>query len=452
MSLWPHQERAAEWLVRQHAGVLDCPMGGGKTATAIEAAKRIQVHRVLVATRSANMADWPIEIARVWPEAEAVVLDKGTVAKKAKTAEDAWRRTPGPLFVVTNHESVWRPPLADTASKYALVIVDECHKVKSPTGKFSKWAAKALAGTRRWGLTGTLLPHSPLDAYAIGRALGEGVGYSYLGFERRFAVMGGYEGRQFLCLKDPDQFAAMLSKWVHRVTLEDMRSGFELPPAVHTRRTFSLSPEGLRAYNAVQEDVVREILGEKLRMQNPAIKLLRLQQATGGFLPLDGYPRQICHAKMEALRTVLEEEMPEEPAVVFFRFRDEIEAARRMCAQIKRPTFEVSGRCDEHRDWKATGHKAPVLLAQIQAAAEGISLVRARVAIYYSLGFELAQYEQSQKRVHRPGQDRPVVYVHLVADGTVDEAVYGALAKRKRIVDEVLSRLIPNQNHELTAH
>lgn len=445
MSLWPHQLRAAEWLAARQYGVLDCPMGGGKTATAIHAAKMAGAKRVLVATRSANMGDWPVEIGRVWPEAPALVLDSGTGAKKGEKALRWWGQQDG--WIVTNHEAIWRAPLSLIADQADLVIIDECHKLKSPTGKFSRWAFKALARKRRWGLTGTLLPHSPLDAYGIGRALGGGaVGGSYVWFVARHAIMGGFEGQQFIGLKDHAAFAQMLERWVHKVNFEDMRGSYELPPAVHVTRRFALSIEGRRAYDAVQEGVVEDVLGGRITMQNGAIQLLRLQQATGGHLPVDGLSRVVCTAKLDALRDVLEEELPAEPVVVFFRFTAEISEARRMLAGMGRPCFEISGRCDEHRLWKETGHANAVLLAQIQSASEGISLVRGRAAVYYSLGFELAQYEQSLKRIHRPGQDKPVVYVHLVAEGTVDEVVYGALAKRKRVVEEVLSHLTKSQN------
>ena len=39
------------------------------------------------------------------------------------------------------------------------------------------------------------------------------------------------------------------------------------------------------------------------------------------------------------------------------------------------------------------------------------------ILVYYSLGFSLGSYEQSLARVHRPGQTRPVEYIHLLAEG-----------------------------------
>ena len=56
---------------------------------------------------------------------------------------------------------------------------------------------------------------------------------------------------------------------------------------------------------------------------------------------------------------------------------------------------------------------------QLKAGGVGIDLTRARYAIYYSLDFALGDYDQSRKRVHRPGQTRPTIYVPLIAEDTI---------------------------------
>ena len=97
--------------------------------------------------------------------------------------------------------------------------------------------------------------------------------------------------------------------------------------------------------------------------------------------------------------------------------------------------MELSGRENNLEAWQQGG--ADILGVQIQAGGVGISLVRARYCIYYSVGFSLGDYEQSLARVHRPGQNQSVIYYHLVAGGTVDEKVYDALQKRRKVIDEI---------------
>jgi SNF2 family DNA or RNA helicase len=69
----------------------------------------------------------------------------------------------------------------------------------------------------------------------------------------------------------------------------------------------------------------------------------------------------------------------------------------------------------------------------------GIDLTRAATAIYYSTGYDLGAYIQSRARVHRPGQTRPVTYVHLIAEGTIDESILAALRAREDVVTSILA-------------
>jgi SNF2 family DNA or RNA helicase len=103
-------------------------------------------------------------------------------------------------------------------------------------------------------------------------------------------------------------------------------------------------------------------------------------------------------------------------------------------------SVEHSGRRTELEEWQREGGPQ-VLAAQIQAAGEGISLTRARIAVYYSLGYSLGQYVQSRARIRRPESTRAVFYYHLVAEDTIDEAIYAALSRRENVIGRVVEGL-----------
>ena len=79
-----------------------------------------------------------------------------------------------------------------------------------------------------------------------------------------------------------------------------------------------------------------------------------------------------------------------------------------------------------------------VLAAQIRSGGLGVDLTRARYAVYYTPPF-LGDYDQSKARIHRPEQDRPVSYYHLVCERTVDERAYRALQEQKDVIEEILA-------------
>ena len=80
-----------------------------------------------------------------------------------------------------------------------------------------------------------------------------------------------------------------------------------------------------------------------------------------------------------------------------------------------------------------------MLAVQIQAGSEGVDFTAARYCVYYGLDFSLGRYEQSLARVHRPGQERPVIYTHIIARNTIDGKLYHALSHKRKVIDAILS-------------
>ena len=70
----------------------------------------------------------------------------------------------------------------------------------------------------------------------------------------------------------------------------------------------------------------------------------------------------------------------------------------------------------------------------------GVTLTAADTCVYYSKNFNYATYEQSLSRIHRIGQRNTCTYIDLETEGTVDEMIGKALARKedmaKTVVDD----------------
>ncbi|MGH9905442.1 MAG: helicase-related protein, partial [Pyrinomonadaceae bacterium] len=66
------------------------------------------------------------------------------------------------------------------------------------------------------------------------------------------------------------------------------------------------------------------------------------------------------------------------------------------------------------------------------AAGAGLTLHRARFAIYESMSNQAAHYLQSLDRIHRRGQKRRVEYLILLCDGTIEVQEYARLTGKER--------------------
>ena len=68
----------------------------------------------------------------------------------------------------------------------------------------------------------------------------------------------------------------------------------------------------------------------------------------------------------------------------------------------------------------------------------GLTLTAANTVIYYSNGYDLEKRIQSEDRAHRIGQHKPVTYVDIIAEETVDNKIVKSLRKKVNIASEVL--------------
>ena len=78
------------------------------------------------------------------------------------------------------------------------------------------------------------------------------------------------------------------------------------------------------------------------------------------------------------------------------------------------------------------------LVGTPQTGGYGITLTQAHTVIYYSNGYDLEKRLQSEDRAHRIGQTKPVTYIDIIAEDTVDNKIVKALRKKVNIASEVM--------------
>jgi SNF2 family DNA or RNA helicase len=82
--------------------------------------------------------------------------------------------------------------------------------------------------------------------------------------------------------------------------------------------------------------------------------------------------------------------------------------------------------------------QADTFVGTPHAGGYGITLTAARAVLYYSNSYDLEKRLQSEDRAHRIGQTRSVLYVDLVARGTVDEKILEVLQRKLSLANLVM--------------
>ena len=462
-ALWRHQvdgvASALDAIKRTNGAALLWEMGAGKTRGAIEVMLRLGAERVLVVCPKVVVPVWGREIAKHLGAAAPPVLalvQEGTIAKAAALAAASAR------VVVVNYDSVWRQPLASALRAWSpdLLVLDEMHRIKSPTGRASRWLGILARGVpARLGLTGTPLAHGPLDVWAEYRALAPSIFASTYGAFRaeytRPALRSEWRDADIMItagrggelsrwkLHNMDRLEAKIHSIAHRVRVADV---LDLPESVDVVVEVELEKDAMRIYREIQADFIAGLSSSSsspvvVTAANAMVVALRLAQVTGGTLRDDaGGQHVVSVAKRDALADYLDG-MGGEPVVVFGRFRADLDAIHQAAAAAGLSSSELSGRRSELAAWQAGD--TVVLVAQVAAGSVGIDLTRARVAVWYSLSYNLAEYVQARARVLRPGQTRAVVFAHVIAKSTIDGAVYRALESRSAVVAAIVDHVRP---------
>jgi len=160
----------------------------------------------------------------------------------------------------------------------------------------------------------------------------------------------------------------------------------------------------------------------------------------------EGQEMRVGSEKAELFADIMEDIATDEPVCVFCNFTLDLRAVEEVCLKQERRVAELSGRKNELKKWQ--DGEADVLIVQIKAGKEGVDFTRARICFYYSIGHSLGEYLQSERRIHRPGQTRSVVYYHLLVKDSIDIDVYKALDKKHDIVLSVLDGLGLRTNNQ----
>ena len=270
---------------------------------------------------------------------------------------------------------------------------------------------------------------SPLDVFAQFRFLDPSVfGLSNTAFVNKFAVKGGYQGYEIVGLKvirtlpngrpNPyfderlaKEFDERFFAMAHTVD----ESVLKLVETVDVTRSVDLPPSARKIYKAMDDDLFVDLEAWNagtLAAPNVLVKMLRLQQLTGGAITdEDGRTVAVHDAKAEALEDLLEDIDPTEVVVVFARFVHDLDVIRGVAEKLGRPYAELSGRrADALTKDSTLAPDSGVVAVQIQAGGVGVDFTKARVGIYYSLGFSLDRLraEPQAAAPSRPGAARAV--------------------------------------------
>jgi hypothetical protein len=331
---WEHQRRAFHFARDLDAAGIYIGMGGGKSRVVVDLVRDRGDQRVLILCPKNVIGVWPKQFELYAPgEYRMITPTKGTVAKRAEEIRRQLSHVDGPAVVIVNYDSAWRPKMNDLLLSlvWDRVVLDESHRVKSAGGKASRYVARLRrVARRRLCLTGTPMPHSPLDVYGQYRFLDPRIfGTNFTVFRNRYAIMGGYpierwnpatrrmeiQGAEIIGWHNEPELAARTYSIAYRIADEELDAILGLEEPIHEVREVELRPATMTLYKRLYEDFCADVGSGVVSFDNALVRLLRLAQVTSGHLPVTTVEGEtaveiVDTAKADALRELLEDIPP----------------------------------------------------------------------------------------------------------------------------------------------
>ena len=330
-----------------------------------------------------------------------------------------------------------------------LFAVDESTTIKNPEAKRTRNICSLAPHAKyRRILTGSPVTKSPLDLYKQCDFLQtELLGHSsYYSFRTRYAVMktanfGGRSVQIIVGYRHLEELSEKLKPFSDRVLKDDC---LDLPAKTFMKRIVQLSPDQLKVYKQMKHLALAQMDGKMMTTATVLTQLMRLQQITcGHFTADDGITRDIASNRISELIDLLWE--IEGKVVIWAHWQKDvykiIEAINKEFGEgccVDYFGLTPQGERQENIRRFQEDDKVRFFIGTTQTGGYGITLTAASTMIYYSNGYDLEKRQQSEARIDRIGQTKPMTYIDIMCENTVDERIVKALKKKINIATKIM--------------
>ena len=415
MKLYKHQEDALERTKTFNKCAYYHDMGLGKTFTGSEKMRVLDANVNLIICQKSKVADW-IKHCEANMPAKFIIFD---LTNKKNYDSFFWEHAPNCKIGIINYDLVFRRKELMSLENFTLLL-DESSMVQNDKAMRTKSILK-LKASNVILLSGTPVGGKYENLYSQLRLLGWNI------TKKQF--WNNYINYELV------QYAGPFSPFVPKIkgykNINDLKNMLKIYGAdfLKSEEVFDLPEQN---FNIVKVQVSKEY--KKFKKE----KYICIEDKEFvGDTPLKTmlYARMMCGTynkyKLDAFVDLIES--TDDRLIVFYNFTDELEALKK--AIEKRPFSVVNGSERDLSNYESVDNS--ITFVQYQAGAMGLNLQKANKIIYYSLPLSSELYEQSKKRIHRIGQNRPCFYYLLLAENSIEERIKTTLDKRNDYTQEL---------------
>lgn len=407
IKLYAHQQKALDMTEQHNKVAYYLDMGLGKTFVGSEKLWELNTPYNLVVCQKSKITDWYQHFKDYYSDDyEIIIFDKQRIENIK----------PNSILIINYEKAIARPELKKL-KKFTLLL-DESQYIKNPKSKRTKLIVNELNPDNI-----ILLSDTPIDGkyeelitqiHLLGWKIKESMFLSHYTNrqwdenEMKYKIIG---------YKNIDRLKKKLRQY--GCVFMKTEEVFDLP----TQTNIFLKPKKTKEYDEfIKEGIVtlsdRKLIAETASVGNMNARLL-------------------CTAFNQNKLVMLKEliESTEDRLIIFYQYNLEKEAIENIVDELSKPISYINGEIVDKKSYENC--KNSVTLVQYQSGSFGHNLQKANKIIFFGLPNRVSYFEQSKKRTHRIGQERPCFYYYMLTLGTYEWKNYQTLVDGKDYNDEL---------------
>jgi SNF2 family DNA or RNA helicase len=178
----------------------------------------------------------------------------------------------------------------------------------------------------------------------------------------------------------------------------------------------------------------KEEQGQAVAASAAALMTKLSQYANGAIYDDEHNVHTVSTAKLDKLAEIVE---GASPVLVFYQYKHDVPRIMARLKDLRVATYEGE---QQLTAWNQG--KIDVLLAHPASTAYGLNMQQGgHYVVWFGTGWNLELYQQANARLHRQGQQHPVIVYHLICEGTVDELALAAIERKSSVQQALLDGL-----------
>lgn len=321
------------------------------------------------------------------------------------------------------------------------IIIDESHQVKTPFAKRSKRIKECcdkcsykiiMTGTPAENVRDLYMQYAMLSEHIIREK-------SWLSFEDKYLILGGYSGDEVIGHKNVDYLMGLLEPYTYQITKEDV---LDLPDKHFKTIESYLTDDQYNWYYKFKDELLEKL--ENLRDANidPSSSLIfkyftKLQQVACGYaVNEEGVIIHLGNGKFKKL----EDTNYQDGQTIFFcKYIYEVHRLVEYLGAENCAVFTGENRKERDAEKEAfTKGKKQFFVATMSSGGTGLNgLQQCNRIVFFSNSFMYRQRKQCISRIDRKGQTKQMKIFDMRSNCQMERRITANLCRKKNMSDEI---------------